>query len=571
MKLSTEQEAARDALLAPDLFARHFLQSDVWDTQAAILRSIGVPHSRTAVKACHSSSKTFSAACAVLWFLARFQEALAITTAPTWEQVKKALWGEIHSACSRSLYPFPAPLQTELHMGPKRFAYGLSTAVTNQDEGVKFQGGHAEHVLVVMDEAPGIDPKIWDAIEGIRAGGDVRVLALGNPTIASGPFHEAFKTRTGWSLFTISAFDTPNLQGIKHSYRALNDKGQEETRVLGTGDRELMSLSDEEIANSPRSYLTTRRWVKEKIEEWGVDHSLFESRVLGQFPSQSEDALLSLAWLEAAKARPVSRSSNKLRAGLDVAGPGEDDCVLCIRDGPGIVDLTAWPDADPRGQIVAKLNEFGGAKAFEKINVDSAGIGYYVAKHLRDLGFRIVEVNVGESPRNTEKFANLKAELYWGLRLRAKEGDLAGLTREKTIGQLSGIRWKQNARGQIVIESKDDARKRGVKSPDEAEAVMLAFGETGVGVLGVVDYYASEHAKRVAEFDKLVGKVEIAKVATADNTIRCKFCESILVSMRGDWRHCNQCGKDWTDVEQPSLPRGGGRTTDTIKAGGRLR
>src|SRR5258708_21818681 len=81
-------------------------------------------------------------------------------------------------------------------------------------EGVRFQGWHGK-ILIVIDEAPGVRPEIYEAIEGIRAGGDVRVLALANPTIASGPFYDAFSVnRDGWSLFTIGAFDTPNLAGL---------------------------------------------------------------------------------------------------------------------------------------------------------------------------------------------------------------------------------------------------------------------------------------------------------------------------------------------------------------------
>jgi len=60
-------------------------------------------------------------------------------------------------------------------------AIGLSS-----NEGVRFQGWHGK-ILVVIDEAPGVRPDIYEAIEGIRAGGDVRILALGNPTLASGP------------------------------------------------------------------------------------------------------------------------------------------------------------------------------------------------------------------------------------------------------------------------------------------------------------------------------------------------------------------------------------------------
>jgi hypothetical protein len=107
------------------------------------------------------------------------------------------------------------------------------------------------------------------------------------------------------------------------------------------------------------------------------------------------------------------------------------------------------------------------------VNVDAAGIGWYMAQHL-GADFPVQAINVGSSPVNGEQFVNLKAELYWGLRMRFERGDLAGLTDEKTIAQLAAMRYQHNARGQVVIESKDDARKRGVRSPDRAEALMLA-------------------------------------------------------------------------------------------------
>jgi hypothetical protein len=107
------------------------------------------------------------------------------------------------------------------------------------------------------------------------------------------------------------------------------------------------------------------------------------------------------------------------------------------------------------------------------VNVDAAGIGYYLAKHLQDVGYPVRPVNVGERASDRERYVNLKAEFYWGLRLRFQQGDVAGLTDERTIGQLAGIRYRHTPRGQVEIERKEDVRKRGVKSPDRAEAVIL--------------------------------------------------------------------------------------------------
>jgi hypothetical protein len=120
------------------------------------------------------------------------------------------------------------------------------------------------------------------------------------------------------------------------------------------------------------------------------------------------------------------------------------------------------------------------------VRVDSIGIGYTFALELRDQGVPVSMVNVGEAPSDLkdehfvayrEKYANLKAQLYWGLRLRLERGDFAGLMDDQTIAQLTSIRYSHNSRGRVQIESKEDARKRGVKSPDRAEAVMLCFAD----------------------------------------------------------------------------------------------
>ncbi|HXR24425.1 MAG TPA: hypothetical protein VN742_03610, partial [Candidatus Binataceae bacterium] len=111
------------------------------------------------------------------------------------------------------------------------------------------------------------------------------------------------------------------------------------------------------------------------------------------------------------------------------------------------------------------------------------------------LGYSVNFVNVGEATVSPDKFANLKAELYWKLRERFEAGEVAGLTDELTISQLASIRYKHNSRGQVVIESKEDARKRGVKSPDRAEALMLAYARTEPAV---ITFYRRELEHRKA-------------------------------------------------------------------------
>lgn len=454
----------------PVAFATHILRENLWEQQKLILRSVAT-NRRTSVKACHSSGKTFVAAAAVLWWIAAHQDGIAITTAPTWTQVKKVLWGEIRKTAARAPGFFPDANVTSMELGPNRYALGLAT-----NEGVNFQGFHGK-ILIVMDEAPGIEGDIWEAIEGIRAGGDVRVLALGNPVIASGAFYDAFSVgRSTWQAMTISAFDTPNMEGVSIE--------------------RLLAMSEDELDQNPRPYLTTRRWVREKYHEWGPAHPLWASRVCGDFPAQSPDALISLAWLEAAARREVPDAGDVI-AGLDIAGPGEDETCLCVRKGQRVLLLKSWSNPDSRGEVLAELSRWPSLKM---LYGDTNGIGYNFLLHLEDHGYkdRVKHVNVGKQARDTAKFANLKAELYWGLRMKLEQGEIGGLTDEKAMGQLAGILYRIRSDGKTQIETKDEARARGVKSPDRAEAIMLAFAE-----IGILPHVRIEGLTKASQFSRM--------------------------------------------------------------------
>lgn len=451
----------------PNRFIKGFLQTDLWRKQREIVHSV-FTNTRTSVKACHASGKTYVAAAIGLAFLTRFpasQDTVVISTAPTWPQVEKLIWGEVHKLVRHSLYPFPRPLITELKLGPKRYMYGMSTNVEKQDEGVKIQGVHADNVLIIIDEAPGVDPKILEALEAALSSGNAHILEIGNPTIPSGPFADTFgRHRTLWNSFTISAFDTPNLAG------------------LTIHDLLRMEKDDpDELNRNVLSYLITRRWVLDMYKKHGEKGIFYTSRVMGEFPEQSEDSLFSIAKLEAAReARVHVDTGYGLIGGLDVAGPGEADTVLVLRDGPNLVHRFATSAADARGPVIAELKKFG-KERISNVNVDSVGIGWYMYTHLNEEGWPCTAVNVGEAPNDTEKYDNLKAELYWGLGERVRDGEVGGLCDEQ-IQQLSTIRYEQTAKGKIKIESKEDMVKRGVPSPDEAEAVMLSYARGGLDV-----------------------------------------------------------------------------------------
>jgi len=473
-ELSAEQrEFIKKVMRDPVLFATHVLGVDLWPREIEILRSIK-SHRRTAIKACHAIGKTFTLAVAALWWLARYPEGIILMTSPTQRQVRTQLWTEIHRLVKGAKVPYPKLNTTELKFrGDNNFAIGFST---NQAE--NFQGYHGKYVLIIADEAPGIESGIWDAIAGTMAGGRVHIVMAGNPTAPSGAFFDAFTRDRGlWKCFTIDAFDSPNLKGLNLD--------------------QLLCLDSAEggpLDNNEFSFLVTKRWVYEQHQSWwhGSEGSspIWLSRVMAQFPQQAQNALIKMSWLERAKRRALQNPASDaglgpLVAGVDVGG-GEAETVVYVcefnRERWKIVRMGAWRVEDTRGQVVSFLNEFRSRLSI--VRVDSIGVGHNFALHLGDCRFPVDPINVAmpceSRPERRDndparRFVNLKACFYQELADALERDQIEGLIDETTIGQLSGLLYELDSQGRIKIESKEKARARGVPSPDRAEALMLAL------------------------------------------------------------------------------------------------
>ena len=259
-------------------FAQKVLGADLWDKQCEILRAVETER-QVAIAACHASGKSYVAACAAIGFAALHADARVITIAPGWLGVRTVLWSEIHSLLGRAKYKLPTVVsnQTEIRLGTRNLILGLSAS-----DSARLQGHHAGNILIIADEAAGIDESFWPSIYGILAGGRARLLLLGNPTTTSGTFYDCFgRNRASWRTFTISGFETPNMQGVSLE--------------------RLLAMSDDELDRNERGYLITRRWIRERYTEWynGAEETspLWQSRVLGIFPSESSNALIPLSAL----------------------------------------------------------------------------------------------------------------------------------------------------------------------------------------------------------------------------------------------------------------------------------
>lgn len=464
----------------PVRYVKSILGHTTWDKQREILTAIS-ENPRVAVKACHASSKTYSAAEAALWWVTNFDDGVVITTAPIFKQVRLVMWGEIRRMIREdSMIDYPKLNQTELKISDDNFIIGLSTS-----EGVNLQGYHGK-ILVILDEAVGIANDIFEAIEGIRAGGDVRMLALGNPTVPGGTFYDAFQGKAyNWKTITISAFDCPNLKRVEPRVQA--DPEWETPGITDPYHRDqlatLLEMEQEELEDNPWPMLITRDWVVEKWHEWGIPNNpLWYSRVLGQFPPQADNALINMEWVERSRLTQEDydpQNGVPLEVGVDVAGPGEDETVVIIRQGNTIVDWRAWKDPNPNYLLLEFLTPY--AHKISKIKVDSNGIGWGMFLFLQERylnefpGIQILGVNVGAGAFERHRFMNLKAELYWHLREVMSAAPIANMTDETLQGQLLALLYEIRPDGRTKIESKEDMRDRGVPSPDRAEALMLAF------------------------------------------------------------------------------------------------
>ena len=450
------------ATLSPVAFAREVLGVELWSKQVEVLEAL-TEHRRVAVKAGNGLGKGFCAAVAMLWFVHTHQDgAIALSTAPTFRQVRHILWRQV-----RRLYRPAAPtlggkmLDTRWEISDDRYALGLSAEGAGQ-----FQGFHSPNMFIVVDEAEGVSDEIYEAIEAVMTSAGPLLLLIGNPTTTTGAFRRAFyEEREIYRNITISALDSPNVQA-----------GQ----VVIPG-------------------LVTPGWVAERQQIWGADSSVYRARVLGNFPEQEQDSLLRLSDVEAAvqagaamaeRPRPnpppdgaaadgddVDEADTVVLA-VDVARFGADRSVILRRRGDQVEEIQVFRGIDTMGltgRVVAAIHEHQPSE----VRVDEIGVGAGVVDRLRELGHRVRGVNVARKARQDGKFVNLRAEAYWNLRDRFVAGRIGLPADNALVSELTALRYEVDSANRVKMESKDNLRNRGAPSPDLADALMLAFMPSG--------------------------------------------------------------------------------------------
>ena len=460
----------------PVNFAEHVLNVRPWGKQREILRAI-TSNRKIAVRSCNGAGKTFTAALAVLWWLMSYDNAIVITTAPSERQVKELLWREIRHLYMPHRDKIGGKLtRTRLDFAPNRYAYGFST---NTED--RFQGFHSGNILVIVDEASGVDEFIYYAIDGILTTQNAKLLMIGNPHGLAGTFYDAFhKNRSQYHTVHISAFDTPAF--IKAGITAENIENIEFPDPVTDPDvipADAGTQGNINPANPTTPLgLSTPRWALDSFKEKGPQSSVYQTRVLGDFPEEANDTLIPLRDVEAAVKRPhVVQPDDKSIIGLDIARFGDDKTVIIVRNGMRVLHIEELRKSDlvnTTGRVITVADEF---KA-RHVMIDEVGIGAGVLDTLKqDRKFITTGINGGSRSDDPNKYGNLRAQIFDGLRQRFADGQISIPNDPELISQVAALTYRYNARGQLLLESKEVIKGHGRQSPDKADALAYAFAE----------------------------------------------------------------------------------------------
>ena len=447
-------------------FAQRVLNVRPWQKQRDILLALS-NHQQVAVRSCNGAGKTFTAALATLWWLMSYDNAIVITTAPSERQVKELLWREIRQLYMPHRETIGGKLtRTRLDFAPNRYAYGFST---NTED--KFQGFHSGNILVIVDEASGVDEFIYYAITGILTTQNAKLLMIGNPHGLAGTFYDAFhKGRKEFHTVHISAFDTPAFTDAGITADNIADFEYPDPVKSKTPDEE---TTDEQHPAPPTiPYgLSTPNWALRTFNQYGPQSSVYQTRVLGEFPEEANDTLIPLRDVEAAVRRPhVVQPDDKPIMGVDIARFGDDKTVIIIRQGMLVLHIEELRKSDlvnTTGRVITAAKEF----KVKDIIVDEVGIGAGVLDTLKvDNQFQTTGFNGGARADHVDKYLNLRAQIFDGLKQRFADGDISIPNDPELISQLASLTYRYNARGQLMLESKDVIKSHGMQSPDKADA-----------------------------------------------------------------------------------------------------
>jgi hypothetical protein len=362
-----------------------------------------------------------------------------VITANTSPQLQTKTWAEVAKWTKRSINGHWFDVTTG--MGSMKMvhkdhpeSWRVDALTSTKENAESFAGLHAANStpFYIFDEASAVPDIIWDVAEGGLTDGEPMWFVFGNPTRASGRFHQCFNRQ-------------------KHRWN---------TKQI----------------DSRTAKMTNKKKIQEWVDDYGEDSDFVRVRVRGQFPKQGSLQFIPSDYVERCNEYDVEVFKGSIRTiAVDVARFGDDQTVISYKAGRKLYPLYKYRELDTMAtaSLVAE-----GIESFKPhaVFIDGGGVGGGVVDRLTLLGYNVFDVNFGSGANDSKKYMNKRVEMYGLL----KEAMKAGLDFPDDIElgyELQAIEYDYNDKQQIRLESKKAMKKRGLSSPDCADAVALHFAE----------------------------------------------------------------------------------------------
>ncbi len=405
--------------------------------QREVLAAIRDGHKRISVRSGHGVGKTTLFAWLTLWGVSCHRDAKLPIAANSQQQLRDTVWSEI----AKWHKMMPPELGDQIEIDATRvfmkadpeLSFAVARTCTKENTEA-LAGFHAAFLCFLIDEASGIPDVIFEVMLGALSTPDAIVVMCGNPTRTSGYFFDSHhKNRQRWYTIRVNSEDYPRARGH----------------------------------------------IEDIAETYGTDSNQYRVRVLGEFPNAADDVLISLKLVMDATVRDVQAMDVLPVWGVDPARFGDDRSALCKRRG-NVVDepIQFWRMRDTMtlaGIIAAEYEKTPVDDRPIEICVDVIGIGAGVVDRLDEIGLPVRGVNVAESPSTKGNYLRLRDELYFKARDWFEARDCRLFKDEALISELVEPTFTFTSAGKLVVEQKDQVKKRGLPSPDLAEAFILTF------------------------------------------------------------------------------------------------
>lgn len=506
-------------------WAKDVLGIDPWSKQQDILNAV-MENDHVAVRSCHGSGKSYIASIIAAWWIAVHPEgeAIVVTTAPTYHQVHSILWEDIrkhhinaNQRYEEGLSPMRLPgyiTQSDQWKSDSGVVMGFGRKpADNNDHG--FQGIHRKYVLVIIDESCGIRTNLFTAVEAITTTENSCILAIGNPDDPAAEFAKFFNgtlnPKTGdpiWSTIDISSFDSPNFTRMHEGhFEEGSCTHEDELQRTWCWERKWAERWERDkklnISRSTLGLLPNSEWVDQRRAGWGEDSPLWESKVLGQFPKQSVNTLFSRETINKGhNAQVKPKHGGKIVLGVDLARFGPDYSVVYVAEEGYVLNEDGKPTSEIGKKV--RLVDFWGGKADEvkadgmesalrvhnwaqqlgvhEVRIDGEGIGGPILDRINQLSegsYSVVSVLGSSASPDRYRWGNARTYRFDKVREHMYNGKIDIDPDERKLElELEMIQYSyKNRWNSMQVESKDDIAKRGLKSPDYADALIYALAE----------------------------------------------------------------------------------------------